>query len=684
MAMTTISDSGVRGHLLSLLLIAALGAVVYANTLHSPFVFDDARSIVENPVIRDLDTFLFDGAGYRFSPRRFVGYLSLAVNYQLGGLRVTGYHLFNIAVHIVTALLVYELACFSLATPAFKGSPLAAYSRRLGLAAGLLFVVHPVQTQAVTYIIQRLASLATLFYLLATVCYLRGRLLQVTTGRLASGRVAAAFAVGLLAALAAVKTKEIAFTLPLVLGLYELLFFGAGGRKKVLLPVVMFLVLVVVPLVLLGSRLPAEGFFAGLDELTRVRTDMSRLTYLFTQFRVVVTYVRLLFWPVNQNLTYDYPVYDTLLALPVLWSVVFLATLAGAAIWLIVRSYGPEAGRGGRLIGFGILWFFITLAVESSLIPIVDVIFEHRLYLPVVGVALALAMAGVMLTRAYPARVFYLPLAVVVGVLAVATWQRNAVWATEVSLWEDCVRKSPTLARPHRALGAALLAQGRSNEAQLQLEEAIRLDPYYEDAYLNLGLVYEDQGWLDKAAQQYRQASRLKPANAKAHYNLGALYNRQGLDGPAVNEYLIALELQPDMVAARYNLGCTYGRLGRPDAAIRELEAALQTAARIDYAQRADLHFSLGVAYADQGRWPEAIAQYEGFLRLAPADYEAHNLLGEAYAKVGRRDKALAEFQAALQLRPDYGPARKNYARIGGAELGRPASLSPTGSGGSK
>jgi hypothetical protein len=191
---------------------------------HVPFVFDDDTSIVNNPVIRNLENFFLNGTGYGYNPRRFIGYLSVALNYRIGGLDVTGYHIFNLAVHIASACLVYAFVRLTLQTP-FFGARNSGLGGLLLLLAALLFVAHPVQTQAVTYIIQRLASVATLFYLLSLVLYARGRLFQVSAEP-ARGKAALLHIAAFVAAALAMRTKEIAITFPIVVALYEICFFG--------------------------------------------------------------------------------------------------------------------------------------------------------------------------------------------------------------------------------------------------------------------------------------------------------------------------------------------------------------------------------------------------------------------------------------------------------------------------
>ena len=560
-----------------LLLIVALGLLAYANTFQVPFLFDDQTSITENPVIRNLGTFV-SGAGYQYNARRFVGYLSVALNYRLGGLDVTGYHIFNLAVHLAGACLVYALVRLTLRTPFFQGSgtglvqpegevpgmrdpgsPSVPTPRDcIPLFAALLFVVHPVQTQAVTYIIQRLASLATMFYLLSLVLYARARLCISRPGL-------TAYLLGsLVAAVLAMKTKEIAFTLPLVVLLYECFFFGTPTRRRILIVLPVLLTLLIVPLSLLQGDRSMQQLLSDVTANTRLETDIPRVDYLYTQFRVLVTYLRLLILPLNQNLDYDYPVYHQFLTPAVLFSFLSLVLLLGLALYLFYRSRtifhcvettrAPSPVPQARLVSFGILWFFITISVESSLIPIADVIFEHRLYLPSVGACIGSAVFFYFLIWKYPGKYAKTAIAACVLLLAAVTWQRNAVWRDGVTLWSDVVSNSPGKARPHLNFGRELLLSGRADEAIEQFRSAVRLKPDFDEAYSNLGAAFNKKAMPDEAIEQLQTALRINPDNAEALNNVAISFGMKGLTDYAIAYFEGAVRLRPENAKYRYNL----------------------------------------------------------------------------------------------------------------------------------
>jgi len=541
---------------------------------------------------------------------RFIGNLTFALNYALHELDVVGYHIFNLLIHLLNALLVYWLVILTFRTPYasvhLQKDVLRTSDpyRWIPLFTALLFVSHPVQTQAVTYIVQRFASLATLFYLLSLVAYIKAR------GSDSSKKARYAFfAVSIISAVLAMRTKEIAFTLPVMVLLYEFMFFSGDIKKRMLylLPLLpLLLTMLIIPLSVMFTQTASTGV-GGIDELTKVAgsADVPRWDYLNTQFRVIVTYIRLLFFPVNQNLDYDYPIYRTFFTLPVFLSFFVLLGVLCWGIYLLYRSYkSDKANRFWfRLSAFGIFWFFVTLSVESSIIPIMDVINEHRLYLPSIGYFMAI-MSGIVFIHVTladrikaVAKVFMPVMILIVISLSLTAYTRNFAWSGKVTLWEDAVKKSPLKIRPHYNLGEAYQEQGRLDDAVREYQTAISLNPDLVEPHYNLGLVYRAQGRLDDAVREYQAAIKLRPGHADAHNNLGIAYQKQGRLDDAVREYQTAIRLRPDHAKAHNNLGTAYYDQGRFDDAIREYETAIKL--QPDYAIAQE---NLGLVYRTQGR----------------------------------------------------------------------------------
>jgi tetratricopeptide (TPR) repeat protein len=378
----------------------------------------------------------------------------------------------------------------------------------------------------------------------------------------------------------AMKTKEIAFTVPLAIVLYEAFFFKCPWRRRLVYLLPLLATLPIVPMTVLTIGDSTDNVLANVGDQLRVQSNISRLDYLVTQFRVLVTYLRLLILPVNQNLDYDYPVYTTFFTPPVFLSFLFLAAFFTLALYLWFSS--RREPRTSRLISFGILWFFLTLTVESSIIPIADVIVEHRLYLPSVGAAAVFAAGFFLVSRkifqSRAGALSTLVAALIIVCLGIATCQRNLVWGDEVGLWEDVVSKSPQKPRPYNNLGYALNKAGKPWDAIPNFMKALTFAPYYADANYNLGRAYLLVDQSAMAIPLMQKAIRIQPNLASAYSDLGAALNLEGRYQEAATLLEKNLGRISQMPEAHFNLGVAYIYLGNQVAARRELE----TLARLD------------------------------------------------------------------------------------------------------
>jgi tetratricopeptide (TPR) repeat protein len=640
-------------HILAILFITLL---IYSNTFDAPFQLDDNSAIIENSGIRDPYNYIPPKAN------RDAGFLFFSINYQLNRLDVFGYHAVNLLIHMLNAVLVYSLVSLTFRTPFFMSFQNSISKQNVSIGAFLasgLFAVHPLQTESVTYITQRFTSLATFFYLLSLVMYIKWRKDKEQQVKRYAPH-AMLYAISLLSAVLAMKTKEIAFTLPVCITVYEFMFFRGKLIKRVLCLIPLLLTMLLIPMTLLSLNAPPGDIAGDMGEVTRDGyTDIPRSSYLFTQFRVIVTYIRLLFLPINQNLDYNYPVYHSLLDPAVFLSFIFLLLVFGLGVYLYRISRITHYTL--RITAFGIFWFFITLSVESSVIPIRDIIFEHRVYLPSVGFFMALTGAiGAGMERwgsrtAYAKKaIIYVMLAVMLS-LSVATYARNTVWKESVRLWENAVEGSPHKARPHYELGVAYFTLGRIDEAINEYQIALKLDPDYFSAHNNLGLAYFNQGRIDEAINEYQIVLKLDPEYFGALNNLGNAYAVQGRLAEAIKEYQTALKINPDFDEGYYNLGFAYESQGRTDEAIKEYQTALKL--NPDYV---DAHNNLGNIYAAQGRIAEAIEEYQAALKIHPDNADVHYNLGITYEEQGEIAEAIKEYQIALKIKPDFAQARQS------------------------
>ncbi|MFQ5585924.1 MAG: hypothetical protein ACE5GF_03780 [Thermodesulfobacteriota bacterium] len=387
---------GKRFHYIAGLLVAVAVLVVYANTFTSTFHFDDIPHIVENYRIRSLGNIPALLLGHRG-----VTMVTFALNYAVGGLDVVGYHLVNTVVHIVNGTMVYLLVFLTLNVVQQTGEGVDEFrSKRIAICAALLFSVHPIQTQAVTYVVQRMEILASLFYLLALLLFVKGATASAARKRvLLYGGVVLSYILGFF-------SKEVAITLPAVILLYDFTFISRGRVKGLVERWPLYTILTVLLLLFVVTTLIPLGGFGDVSEVSAGFTmkNIAPGEYLFTQFNVLIYYIILLIIPRIQNLDYDFPVSSGLfeapqiregtvlnfpLPPPVVSLIVFLVIM-GIALYLFRRHGGD--GRRGRLVAFFIFWFFILLSPTSSFIPIKDVIFEHRLYLASAGFFVILAI----------------------------------------------------------------------------------------------------------------------------------------------------------------------------------------------------------------------------------------------------------------------------------------------------
>ena len=459
-------------------LIVLAGIAAYLNSLQVPFVMDDwaIASIGQS----DPASHLLHGSVRRVADATF------AFNYRLHGLQVSGYHLVNLTVHLSAAVMLYFLAVSAL--DALRQSFPGSYDDRVEsgfterfvpLATALLFVLHPLQTQAVTYIIQRYTSLATLLYLLAALLFVRVRLLHDRGASLVCRLLPAG---GCLAAgLLALGSKQIAATLPLMLVMLEAALFRGRllGRRLGLVCVAGAGIVLLALLGTWGGSLQDAAY--DLHHATSEDNITSRSSYLLTQTRVVAIYLRLLVLPYGQSIFHDITVYRSLLSLPVLAAVALHGSIIAAAVVFFRRSgrdlTAGDRSRGElqRLAALGIAWFYIALIVESSIFPITDMVFEHRVYLPSAGFFLT-AAAGTALLVGNRKAVWALLVAVslLLGGLTIA---RNRTWNDTLALWQDTTAKAPGRYLAWANLAGVYLERGRPDQAVPAYVQAIELNP---------------------------------------------------------------------------------------------------------------------------------------------------------------------------------------------------------------
>ena len=594
-------------YLLTISFIFCLGIIVYSNSFNCPFHFDDKPYIINNLAIRNIqDLFSI----WKFCPCRFITFLTLALNYHFDQLNVFGYHLFNIAVHLSTAILVWWLTLLTLSTPALKENKITRHADIVALFAGLIFVSHPIQVESVTYIWQRTASMAALFYLASLCLYVRSGLLRDSAITNPKGETIY-YTGSLLTAVMAMFTKENTITLPLMVLLYEISFFKFKKNLDWGRIIPFLLTIFIIPATMLIFK---NDRFQEIQGVIKGPSGISPAEYLLTQFRVMITYIRLAFLPIHQNLDYDYPIFKNFFDPQILISFLSLGIIL---FW--AKSWFAQY----RLISFSIFWFFLTLLPESSLLPLKDVIFEHRLYLPMAGFSIFLAASFYYLLGKNNLKTMIKALIIIIAGYSILTYQRNKIWGDDLNLWNDVIQKSPHKARPYNNRGNIYTRQGKLDLALSDYNKALELDPDYADAYNDRGSIYGKQGDLNLAMSNFNKAIQMDPDYADAYNNRGDVFGKQRDYASAMNDYNKVLELLPD---------------------------------------DAEAHYNRGVIYDGQGDSIRAMSDYTQAIKINPDIAEAYIYRGAIYAKEGNAKQALSDFTKAIEINPDNGYAYNNRA----------------------
>jgi tetratricopeptide (TPR) repeat protein len=612
-----------------------VGAILaaYHHSLAGALVFDDEPAILQNSTIRQL----WPVWGTWWPPPnetvtgRPLANFTLAINYAVSGTHVWSYHAFNLLVHLLAGLTLFGLVRRTLLRPVLR-ERFGAEALPMALVIALLWSLHPLQVEAVTYVIQRVESLMALFFLLVFYCFIR----SVDSPR-ARWWQAGAVAAGLLGA----ATKEVTAVAPVLLLFYDRTFVAgsfreAWRRRRGLYGAMAATWLLQAGLVASAgwNRNGTSGFDVGI----------SPVAYWLTQFEAVSRYLWLSVWP--HPLIFEYGTFWEHRAAVVAPDALFVVALAVATLVALWRR--PVAGFLGG-------WFFAILAPTSVIPGRIQMIVEHRMYLPLAAV-IALAVAGATLRCGRRGVMACLVLAAGLGGL---TERRNDDYRSAIALWRDTVVKRPDNARAYNCLGVVLAKDGQLAEAIHTYETALRLRPDYPEAHNNLGDALTQAGRCAAAISELETALRMEPDYAIAHSNLGNALLKLGRTAEAIAHYQTALRLKPDFMEAHYDLGNALLAAGRVPEAIESYEQAL----RLEPGY-AEAHYNLGNALYTAGRVPEAIAHYQAALRIRPDFVEAHSNLGNALLQVDRTPEAIVEFEAALRIRPDYA---EGYNNLGAA-----------------
>ncbi|MFT5525475.1 MAG: tetratricopeptide (TPR) repeat protein [Pirellulaceae bacterium] len=624
------------------LLVAILIGTVclaYLPSLHAPFIFDDERAVYEHPEIRQL----WPLTPILTSSRRPMLFLTLAVNYAISGEATWSYHILNVLIHLATGGLLWLLTRRLVETSGW--STLLRYKDEFAASLTAIWLLHPLQTQSVSYIVQRCESLMAFFFLAFFYCLLRGAQLQdAQPGRSTRWFLAAvgAFVLGLL-------SKE-SMAVAIILGpLFERAFVTSSWREVrrrwwVYAACVPCIAVLTVIIAYQTATLPEIRTGFG----TR---DVSSWEYFRSQPSVILHYLRLTFWPSVLCIDYKWPIVNS-------WATITItgSPLIALLIASIVCFYKHPK------LGFLGLAFFFILAPTSSFMPITDLAFEHRMYLPLaVVVAVTLLAATFGLSRLSYSEKSKRMLAVtmlllVLSALSIRTWFRNRDYAAAEVMWTKVILVAPHNYRAHYNLGVHYMRTKQTDMAIALLEKSIELRPLYGDARYNLALQYDRVGRLDDAAAQYEFIIKLKPNDASVLYNLGGIAHRQAQWSLAADYYEKTLELAPDHLKARLQCVRVLDENNDRERADEHLTIALKQGE-----QHAWVLDAVGVTYAERRNYVRAIEMSDRALSLDPGFLPAVVHKGRSLLELGEASAAIELLSESLVKES---LVKRRYAKI--------------------
>ena len=624
---------------------------VYSNTFDASWHFDDEYAILRNKALHITDltwqnvknTFYasLDGRGRSYRP---AACLSFALNYHFGGTEVYGYHIINLVIHFLSSIFLFLFVYHTLNLPTLK-ERYGPNSYFISLLATVLWAVNPMQTQAVTYIVQRMASMAGMFYIMAMYFYLKGR----TSGPKPLGSIH--YFLCIVCAILAIGSKENTVMLPMVIFLYDLFLIQGVTKKSLKKYAFLFLIAVLMCAILAvflkgPSILNPENIVSGYPF-----REFTLIERVLTEPRIVLLYVSLLLYPMPYRLcfSHDISISKGLLDPPTtIIAILIIFTLL--ALTLLKSKRWP-------LVSFCILFFFINHVIESTVMSL-ELVFEHRNYIPsmLLFVPIAILVAkGIKFFSYKRSMQVIISIFVVLALVAIghSTFIRNFAWKTEETLWLDAVEKSPNLSRPHINLGKSYADVGLRQMALDQYRKAIELPdgPNRRDHYLahySMGLIYKSLKDHNKAMEHFLKAVALEPRYPPAYTYLGILKLEQGENGKALDYFLKALAHEVNSQQERNYAGLVLLRQNKLEDAISQFQKSLK--ANPDDQPYILTH--LGAAYKRKGEMENALKCFKKVLSINHKHVPARLHLIESYLIEGEPAKAEKTAEELIGLFP--------------------------------
>ena len=609
--------------------------LIYANSFLNDFVFDDIPLILENPTITSLKNIPYllgiTTGNVSYRPLRFISY---AIDYYFWGLNPVGYHLSNILLHIASSFLVFGVI-FRL-----TGGYWCAFF------SALFFCINPVQTDSVAYLSGRRDILCALFYLAGFYFFLRYR----------KDRKFRYLLLTFFSYILSLSSKEMGVTLPLLLFVYD--FIEVTSREKGLWSsfkeVWSRYYPLYLPVFLVGIWFAYYKIFLNYPSSRHEYYGRSMVTNFLTVGKILVYYLKIIFMPVVLNADYSYnafPLSGGIGEVGTFFSIVILAGI----FFLIARLLTRE-----KLIAFGLLWFFVTILPVCQIFPHHELLAEHYLYLPIVGISLVIGYGMNSVMEGYRFRRWLIgTFVLVIIIFGVRVADRNRDWRDGFTFWYKTVKTVPQCARALDNLGVEYYNLKKYREAVTYHERAIKLKPDYAIAYYNLGNAYNHSGLCDKAITLYQESIRLNPHNLRAYNNLGVAYKNCKLYEDAFEMYMKVLGKDPNNQSAINNVGALFNTLQRYRLALPYCEKAVALNPRSVEALQ-----NLGITLSGLGKYERALSVLQSALALDPRNANIHTNLGSVYRRVGNDKKAAEEYRLALQLSPQSSEALNNLGVV--------------------
>ena len=586
-----------------LLALAGIIFMIYANGLHTPFQSDDERHVILNPNINNPAHYLDP----TYITYRYINNLTFFLNYQWGQENPYGYHLFNILIHICTVFLVFFIARITIKNATEWGEPAAL---QIAMLATLLFGLHPIHTETITYISGRPGGLAALFFFLSLLMFILGGL-NKTPGKI-PGFIY--YSLSLLIFFLAMLSKETAITLPFILLLYDFSFMN-GDQWKTFRSRLGFYILFPV-LALLAFLKSPYAFIAVGDLLKKIH-----LSLVLVQLDLLKHPFKLLFFPINLTFEYDFKS-------QVMWGSLLVSLLIlTACLYLAIKKFYLKTA----ILSFSVLWFFITLSPTNSFMPRTHLFSERNLYIPSFGICLFFAVILYLIffreNELRKKALVGMSLILAIGLsFAFLVVKRNQAYASPSSLWADNFEKTPHKLSVGKTLSIHYLMEKNYPGALKTLNALLKINPGLYDVHQNMGLAYKSMGDSSNAEQKFKDAIRINPNAPEAHYNLASLYGNLDKGIEASQEFEIAAKL-------------FRGHINYPP--------------RNFYLDKARAHNQAGIEFGQSKKFQEALEQFDKSVKQNPKSLEARFNLAKLLLEF-KNDKlqAAIHLKEALKLDP--------------------------------